>query len=139
MVYREGLGFGADRDPTSPGGLSNKQRKALFDELRTACGAYICGKLATALAPLLHERCRILADEALLTAVREHNLIAFRQAWKKFDEAVPGSVRVVPQDALRAAIEKDYEAMQGMMLGDAPEFDWVMKQLQAAEDTINRR
>ena len=80
-----------------------------------------------------------LADEALLTAVREHNLIAFRQAWKKFDEAVPGSVRVVPQDALRAAIEKDYEAMQGMMLGDAPEFDWVMKQLQAAEDTINRR
>ena len=80
-----------------------------------------------------------LADKALLTAVREHNLIAFRQAWKKFDEAVPGSVRVVSQDALRAAIEKDYEAMQGMMLGDAPEFDWVMKQLQAAEDTINRR
>lgn len=263
VVYREGLGFGADRDPTSPDGLSNKQRKALFDELRTACGAYICGELATALAPLLNERCRILADkeggdrqtllieyptlypstdiayvlprmkleagarsaldpnrtgsvrpyisedlgddwlfdvgnlhviepsrtylekllilhgahcgyrdaerlpadadrisrhyydaamitatevgasaladEALLTAVREHNLIAFRQAWKKFDEAVPGSVRVVPQDALRAAIEKDYEAMQGMILGDAPEFDWVMKQLQAAEDTINRR
>ena len=263
VVYREGLGFGADRDPTSPDGLSNKQRKALFDELRTACGAYICGKLATAWAPLLDERCRILADEeggdrqtllieyptlypsaaiayvlprmkleagarsaldsnrtgsvrpyisedlgddwlfdvgnlhviepsrtylekllilhgahcgyrdaerlpadadrisrhyydaamitatevgasaladeALLTAVREHNLIAFRQAWKKFDEAVPGSVRVVPQDALRAAIEKDYEAMQGMILGDAPEFDWVMKQLQAAEDTINRR
>ena len=80
-----------------------------------------------------------LADEALLTAVREHNLIAFRQAWKKFEEAVPGSVCIVPQDALRAAIEKDYEAMQGMMLGDAPEFDWVMKQLQIAEDTINRR
>ena len=36
VVYREGLGFGADRDPTSPDGLSNKQRKALFDELRMA-------------------------------------------------------------------------------------------------------
>lgn len=263
VVYREGLGFGADRDPTSPDGFSNKQRKALFEELTAACGAYIRGDLATALVPLLDERCRILpdeesgdqqtllieyptlypsadityvlprvkleagarsaldpnttgtvrpyiaeelgddwpfdvgnlhviqpsrtylekllilhgahcgyrdakrlpadadrisrhyydvavitatevgasalADEALLTAVREHNLIAFRQAWKKFDEAVPGSICVVPQDALRAAIEKDYEAMQGMMLGEAPEFDWVMKQLQIAEDTINRR
>lgn len=263
VVYREGLGFGADRDPTSPDGLSNKQRKALFDELSAACGTYIGGDLATALAPLLDERCRILpdeessdqqtllieyptlypsadiayvlprvkleagarsaldpnttgsvlpyiseelgddwpfdvanlhviepsrtylekllilhgahcgyrdaerlpadadrisrhyydvamitatkvgasalADEALLTAVREHNLIAFRQAWKKFDEAVPGSLRLVPQDALRAAIEKDYEAMQGMMLGAAPEFDWVIKQLEIAEDTINRR
>jgi hypothetical protein len=80
-----------------------------------------------------------LADTTLLTAVREHNLIAFKQAWKKFDEAVPGSLRVVPSDELRAAIEKDYEAMQGMMLGDAPPFDWVIEQLQMAEDTINRR
>jgi len=63
VVYREGLGFGADRDPTSPEGLSNKQRKALFDELSAACGAYIGGDLATALAPLLDERCRILPDE----------------------------------------------------------------------------
>lgn len=263
VVYREGLGFSADRDPTSPEGLSNKRRKALFDELSAACGTYISGDLTSALTPLLDERCRILpdeengdqqtllieyptlypsadiayvlprvkleagarsaldpnttgsvrpyisedlgddwpfdvgnlhviepsrtylekllilhgahcgyrdaerlpadadrisrhyydvamitatevgasalADEALLTAVREHNLIAFRQAWKKFEEAVPGSVCIVPQDALRAAIEKDYQAMQGMMLGDAPEFDWVMKQLQIAEDTINRR
>lgn len=63
VVYREGPGCGADRDPASPDGLSNKQCKALFDELRTACGAYICGELDTALAPLLDERCRILADE----------------------------------------------------------------------------
>jgi hypothetical protein len=263
VVYRDGLGFGADRDPTNPEGISGKKRKALFDELKEACGAYICGDLAAALGPLLDERCEIvrddedsdqqtllieyptlypsadlpyvlprvkleagarsaldpnvmasvtpyiagdlaedwsfeignihvispartylekllilhgafcghrdenrvptdkdrisrhyydvamitgtdiggaaLADEALLTAVREHNLIAFKQAWKKFDEAIPGSLRVVPSDELRAAIEKDYEAMQGMMLGDAPPFDWVIEQLQMAEDTINRR
>ncbi len=36
VVYREGLGFGTDRDPTSPDGLSSKQRKALFDELSAA-------------------------------------------------------------------------------------------------------
>ncbi len=80
-----------------------------------------------------------LADEALLAAVREHNLIAFKQAWKKFDEAVPGSIYISPQDALLSILEKDYDAMQGMMPGDAPEFKWVMEQLRIAEDTINRR
>jgi hypothetical protein len=29
--------------------------------------------------------------------------------------------------------------MQGMMLGDAPPFDWVMAQLQIADEKINRR
>ena len=80
-----------------------------------------------------------LADEALLSAVREHNLIAFKQAWKKFDEAVPGSVCVAPQDDLLSVLEKDYDAMQGMMLGEAPKFDWVIEQLRIAEDRINRR
>ena len=77
-------------------------------------------------------------DEGLLHSVREHSQIAFRQAWKRLDKAVPGSIRLVPQDELSRVIEKDYEAMQGMMLGEAPKFDWVMEQVQVAEDAINR-
>ena len=80
-----------------------------------------------------------LADEELLTSVREHNLIAFKQGWKKFEEAVPGSLRVAPQEALLDVIKDDYKALQGMMLGDAPAFEWIMEQLQIAEDMINRR
>lgn len=80
-----------------------------------------------------------LDDEALLDAVRSHNLVAFKQAWKKFEEAVPGTLRLVPQNELRAVIMRDYHAMQGMMLGKAPAFDWIMEQLRAAEDAINRR
>lgn len=261
VVYRENLGFDADRDPTRPIGLSNRKRKALFDELREACSGYIQGDLADALASIMGEICHILPDEddddrqtllieyptlfpsrevdyvlprvkleagarsaltpnttggvspyiandlqdwsfevgglhviapertymekllilhgthcgyrdeerrpadkdlisrhyydvamitgtaigaaaiadtGLLGAVRKHNLIAFKQAWKRFEEAVPGTVRLVPQPGLRAVIENDYAAMKGMMLGDAPDFDWVMAQLQAAEDMINR-
>ena len=260
VVSRDGLGFGPDRDPTRPGGLSNKRRNALFDELKAVCSDYVRGRLADALAPILGGNCRILPDEddrqtlliayptlypsseiayvqprvkleagarsaldpnttacvtpfvagdlpedwsfevgnlrvidprrtyvekllilhgvhcgyrdekrppvdndrisrhyydvamitgtdvgtaalfdkALLGAVREHNLIAFRQAWKRFEEAVPGTVRIVPQDTLRGAIETDFEAMQGMILGEAPRFDWVMEQLRIAEDAINR-
>ena len=78
-----------------------------------------------------------LSSTELLDAVRSHNLIAFRQAWKRFDEAVPGSVRLVPQPELRAVIERDYVAMQHMILGDVPQFEWIVEQLEYAEASIN--
>ena len=78
-----------------------------------------------------------LSDMDLLDAVRDHNLIAFRQAWKRFEEAVPGLMRLVPQAYLRTVIERDYRAMEGMILGDVPDFEWIMEQLEWAEATIN--
>ena len=69
--------------------------------------------------------------------LRPSDLTAFRQAWKRFEEAIPGSVRLVPQPDLRTVIERDYGAMQGMILGDVPDFGWVMEQLQYAEAAIN--
>ena len=78
-----------------------------------------------------------LSNIDLLDMVRNHNLVAFRQAWKRFEEAIPGSVRLVPQAELRTVIERDYGAMQSMILGEVPEFGWVMEQLQRAEAAIN--
>ena len=264
VVYRDGLGFERERDPTGAGNLSNKKRAALFKELTAACSCYILGDLKTALTRLIGEiaegchvgpdeddvdrqtlfieyptlypsgdmsyvspRVRIeagarsaldpnlactvspyiaselpdwsfavddirviapertywekllilhglhcgyrdakrlpvdkdrisrhyydvamitpsetgrsaLSNTDLLDAVRNHNLIAFRQAWKRFEEAIPGSVRLIPQPELRTVIEWDYRAMQGMILGDVLDFGWVMEQLQRAEATINR-
>ncbi len=79
-----------------------------------------------------------LSNMELLDAVRNHNLIAFKQAWKRFEEAVPGSLRLVPQPELSAAIERDYAAMEGMILGEVPDFGWVMEQLRKAEVAINQ-
>ena len=79
-----------------------------------------------------------MSTVALLDAVRNHNLIAFRQAWKRFEQTVPGSVRLVPEAELRRVIERDYGAMLGMVLGEAPEFRWVMEQLRKSEVAINR-
>ena len=78
-----------------------------------------------------------LSDIAMLDAVREHSIIAFRQAWKRFGEAIPGSLRLVPQAELRRVIEGDYGAMEGMILGEAPGFKWVMEQISYAEATVN--
>ena len=263
VVFRDGLGFEGERDPTVASGLSNKQRAALFKDLGAACQGYVRGALQTALASRMDELatdCQVVPDEGhvdgqtlfieyptlfpsgevtyvaprvkieagarsaldpsrectvtpyianelpdwsfasgglrvtapertywekllilhgahcgyrdtgrlpadkdrisrhyydvavitatevgqsalvdmdLLDAVRNHNLVAFRQAWKRFEEAVPGSMRLVPQAELRAAIEQDYRAMQGMILGDGADFLWVMDQLRHAEAAIN--
>ena len=78
-----------------------------------------------------------LSNIAMLDAVRGHNIIAFPQAWKRFDQAKPGSLRLVPQAELRTVIEDDYGAMEGMVLGEAPKFEWVMDQIEYAEATVN--
>lgn len=79
-----------------------------------------------------------LSDTALLDDVRAHNTIAFRQAWKKLEEAVPGTLRLVPQAEPLAAIKRDYEEMKRMIFGDIPDFGWVIEQLEIAETTINK-
>lgn len=261
-VYRGDLGFADQRDPTIAD-ISNTKRKALFEELRAACSAYVLGDLKDALAACLDEiapGCRVVPDEddgteqtllvryptlyptvagayvlpqvkleggarsaltpsrprsvapyiaddlpehelrvdgidtiapertfldkllvlhglhcgyrekdrlpqansrvsrhyydfaaisgtetgaaalgdrTLLDDVRNHSMIAFRQAWKRLDEAVPGTVRLTPQPELRAVLERDYAAMRGMMLGDAPDFGWIVEQIQTAEAAIN--
>ncbi len=78
-----------------------------------------------------------LSDLSLLDAVRHHNLTAFRQAWKRFEEALPGTLRLVPQPEPTAVIERDYRAMRDMILGDAPPFEWIVDQLHRVENTIN--
>lgn len=79
-----------------------------------------------------------LSDTDLLDDVRVHNMLAFRQAWKKLEEAVPGSLRLLPQAEPRAIIERDYAEMEKMILGTPPDFGWIMEQLEYAESIINK-
>ena len=62
----------------------------------------------------------------------------FNRGWMKLDEAVPGSLRLVPQGDFKKALEADYRAMQGMMLGNAPAFSEIIEILSALEVEVNR-
>lgn len=260
VVSREGLGFGQERDPTRTVGLSNRERRALFEDLRSTCSEYICGDLADDLGSILGKHVRVVedvddkdqqtllieypslfsasetdyvqprvklefgarsalepsvvvsvaayieedipdlisgvdgiqmivpertflekllilhgvycgyrdehrlpadrhrisrhyydlammsetvvgmnavADIGLLEDVRRHNLVAFRQAWKRFEEAVPGTIGVVPQKELGRAVERDYRAMRDMILGAVPEFEWIMDRLKRLDARFN--
>lgn len=85
------------------------------------------------------EGLKAIRDTALLTKVREHKLLLFKRGWEKLEEAKPGSLRLVPQDGIKDDLVKDYEAMSGMMFGDAPDFNWVLGEIAKLEEAINKR
>lgn len=78
-----------------------------------------------------------IQNSQLREDVRRHTQMLFRAAWKKLDEAVPGSMRLIPMDDLKTALESDYQAMQGMMLGKPPAFDEIVKIISELEAQIN--
>ena len=80
-----------------------------------------------------------LSDRELLEDARAHSEVSFKRAWMKLEEAVPGTIRIVPQEELVQVLKADYLAMQGMMFGEAPDFEWVLEQIRTAEKAINEQ
>lgn len=72
-----------------------------------------------------------------LDDIREHYQLMFRRGWERLDEAKPGGIHLVPQKAIQKDLEADYEAMAGMMFGEAPEFAWILDELQKIEAQLN--
>jgi len=80
---------------------------------------------------------RAVEDTELLDAVRDHTLAFFPRGWMKLHEARPGTIRLSPQDGLAARLATDYTAMQGMILGEALDFDEIMARIATLEERLN--
>lgn len=82
---------------------------------------------------------RALADLDLLRKVTEHQRVFFHAPWARFEEAVPGTLRLVPSETRRKEIEKDYEVMrQEMIFGTAPTFEEILAVLAEIERQVNQ-
>ena len=66
-------------------------------------------------------------------------MMMFRQGWKEFDKARPGTFRLVPKEQLSKDIERDYKAMQGMVLGDGPSFNEIIDAIERLEQHLNAK
>ena len=83
-------------------------------------------------------RIAALADLKLL-----QDVVAFKQRfypsnWARYDLAAPGSLKLLPSTPAHIkGLEKDYEAMQVMLFGDAPKFQDILDELKRLEDEIN--
>ena len=61
----------------------------------------------------------------------------FGSSWASYDLAKPGTFRLVPPAARRAALRRDYEAMRDMYLAEPATFDEVLAVLAEVEERIN--
>ena len=81
-----------------------------------------------------------IRDTELLKAVSRHKEVFFARAWAQFDEAVPGSLRLVPPASRIAELARDYQRMrEEMIFGDAPTLDEILDVLREVERQVNRK
>jgi len=63
--------------------------------------------------------------------------VFFPAAWAKYEEAVPGTFKLVPPDARLAQIAADYQAMQIMYFGEPRPWAEIVTRLQVLQTTLN--
>ena len=78
-----------------------------------------------------------LADLVLLEDVVAFKQRFYRRPWAHYDEAKPGTFRLIPSGHILAAVEKDYAQMRNMIFGRYPEFGEMMQTLRTLEAEIN--
>ena len=91
------------------------------------------------LAVLADHECaaEALADIALLNRVVTHKKIFFRSGSAKYEEARPGSFRLVPTQNYLNLLEKDYKDMREMFFGEPLSWDRIISRLRKLESQIN--
>lgn len=76
-------------------------------------------------------------DHELAIDCAHHARLFFGSADLGLDTAVPGTFTLTPSPAMREALEKDYEAMAGMVFGDVPPLDEVLRSAEHLEQILN--
>jgi hypothetical protein len=74
----------------------------------------------------------------LLAEVVQFKMRFYRCPWAKYEEAKPGSLRLLPSQHHVAELAKDYRLMQAMLFGEIPSFAAIMEELADLEKAINQ-
>ncbi len=80
---------------------------------------------------------KALADLGLLTSVVEFKQRFYTCNWAKYEEAKPGTFRLLPPEFRYKELKKDYRAMQNMVFGERVDFEQIVSVLKNLEEEIN--
>ncbi|WP_037309669.1 nucleotidyl transferase AbiEii/AbiGii toxin family protein [Ruegeria halocynthiae] len=80
---------------------------------------------------------RAIEQIDLLDQVAHHKSVFFKAAWANYENARPGSLRLLPNPELAAALRRDYAGMQEMIIGDPPLFDDILNAIGVFETDLN--
>ena len=81
---------------------------------------------------------RALESISLLKHVADHKTLFFKANWAHYDEAKPGTLRLVPRDNQVSQLKNDYRQMQQMFFEEPPSFERIIERLRGTEEQINR-
>jgi Nucleotidyl transferase AbiEii toxin, Type IV TA system len=73
----------------------------------------------------------------LLHQVIKFKKIYFAANWAHYETAIPGTLRIVPNEALRKVLRKDYQQMQEMFPTKPLSFEQILERLAALEQRTN--
>jgi hypothetical protein len=83
----------------------------------------------------IHEKA--VSRMELLREVVEFKMRFYRCPWARYEEAIRGSIRLLPPEFHVAELRKDYFTMQSMLFGQIPSFEEIMRGLEVLEKEIN--
>ncbi|CAN5421658.1 nucleotidyl transferase AbiEii/AbiGii toxin family protein [soil metagenome] len=81
---------------------------------------------------------RALADTPLGADCARHARMFFFSADYDLEHAVPGTLAILPTSEMRSTLQRDYQAMAGMIFGEIPSFEDVMTLLSRLEKSLNQ-
>jgi len=76
-------------------------------------------------------------DLQLLAEVVKFKNIYFASSWANYDSAFPGTMKLMPNEALSKLLRKDYNAMREMFVDEPLSFDDILELLKVLEARIN--
>lgn len=81
---------------------------------------------------------RALSDARLLQEVVGFKMKFYPRGWARYQDAVPGTLRLVPPDHRIDSLKADYSSMTEMIFGPVPGFDEILDGLAGLEAEINK-
>ncbi len=78
-----------------------------------------------------------VADQALAVDCARHARMFFNSPDFDLDHAVPGTLSLAPSPAMLEALERDYHAMAGMIMGLVPSFTKIAEAVSALQRRLN--
>ncbi|MDO5116587.1 MAG: nucleotidyl transferase AbiEii/AbiGii toxin family protein [Synergistaceae bacterium] len=73
----------------------------------------------------------------LLKKVVDFKMKFYPRLWAKYEDASPGTLKLVPPEYRFAALQADYKAMKDMIYGEIPAFETMLASIRALEKEIN--
>jgi hypothetical protein len=98
--------------------MSGKKRRARLDEIRDACRTYIDGPFFSQLQA-------------------RHARLFFGSPDLGLETAKAGSFTLLPAPAMMDALQRDYDAMTGMIFGPIPTLDEVLASVRKAQAAVD--